>query len=89
LLRGKIQKNSLIAVTLGILNLLDDDELEAVIGHELTHVKSRDVLGLTWAGMFSIVAWYLIQFGFFSGLRGRNSDTAGIIAIVLLVAVIM
>ena len=85
---GKSPKNSLIAVTLGILNLLDDDELEAVIGHELTHVKSRDVLVLTLASIFSIVAWYLIQFGFFSGLRGRNRDTAGTIAIVLLVAVI-
>ena len=52
---GKSPKNSLIAVTLGILNLVDD-ELEAVIGHELTHVKSRDVLVLTLASIFSIVA---------------------------------
>jgi heat shock protein HtpX len=46
------------------------------------------VLVLTLASIFSIVAWYLIQFGFFSGLPGRNRDTVGTIAIVLLVAVI-
>src|SRR5262245_44583158 len=39
---GKSPKSSLVAVTSGILEILDDDELEAVIGHELTHVRSRD-----------------------------------------------
>lgn len=85
---GKSPKSSLVAVTTGLLELLDDDELEAVIGHELTHVRSRDVLVLTLASVFSTVAWYLIQFGFYGGLQTRNRNSAGSGVIVLLVAVV-
>jgi heat shock protein HtpX len=85
---GKSPKSSLVAVTTGLLDLLDDDELEAVIGHELTHVRSRDVLILTLASVFSTVAWYLMQFGFYGGLQTRNRNSAGSGAIVLLVAIV-
>jgi heat shock protein HtpX len=85
---GKSPKSSLVAVTTGLLELLDDGELEAVIGHELTHVRSRDVLVLTLASVFSTVAWYLVQFGFYGGLQTRNRSSAGSGAIVLLVAIV-
>ena len=85
---GKSPKSSLVAVTTGLLELLDDDELEAVIGHELTHVRSRDVLVLTLASLFSTVAWYLMQFGFYGGLQTRDRNSAGSGAIVLLVAIV-
>jgi heat shock protein HtpX len=85
---GKSPKSSLVAVTTGLLELLDYDELEAVIGHELTHVRSRDVLVLTLASVFSTVAWYLMQFGFYGGLQTRNRNSAGSGVIVLLVAVV-
>jgi len=84
---GKSPKSSLVAVTTGILDLLDNDELEAVLGHELSHVRSRDVLILTLASLFSTVAWYLVRFGLFGGLQARNRNTAGTSAIVLLVAI--
>lgn len=84
---GKSPKSSLVAVTTGILDLLDNDELEAVIGHELSHVRSRDVLVLTLASLFSTVAWFLVRFGLFGGLQARNRNTAGTSAIVLLVAI--
>lgn len=85
---GKSPKSSLVAVTTGLLELLDDDELEAVIGHELTHVRSRDVLVLTLASVFSTVAWYLMQFGFYGGLQTRDRNSAGSGVIVLLVAIV-
>jgi heat shock protein HtpX len=85
---GKSAKSSLVAVTTGILDLLDDDELEAVVAHELSHVRSRDVLVLTLVSVFSTVAWYLAQFGFFGGLQTRNRNTAGTTVIVVLVAII-
>ena len=84
---GKSPKSSLVAVTTGILDVLDNDELEAVIGHELGHVRSRDVLVLTLASVFSTVAWYLVRFGLFGGLQTRNRNTAGTSAIVMLVAI--
>ena len=84
---GKSAKSSLVAVTTGILDLLDNDELEAVIAHELSHVRSRDVLVLTLVSVFSTVAWYLAQFGFFGGLHARNRNTAGTSVIVVLVAI--
>jgi heat shock protein HtpX len=85
---GKSPRSSLIAVTTGILGLLDDEELEAVIGHELTHVRNRDVLVLTLASVFSTVAWYLAQFSFFGGYQSRNRDSGYVTIIVILVAIV-
>jgi heat shock protein HtpX len=85
---GKSPNSSLVAVTSGILNLLDDGELEAVIGHELTHVRNRDVLVLTLASVFSTVAWYLAQFGFYGGYQGRSRDGGSATAVVILVAIV-
>jgi heat shock protein HtpX len=85
---GKSPRSSLIAVTTGILGLLDDEELEAVIGHELTHVRNRDVLVLTLASVFSTLAWYLAQFSFFGGYQSRNRDTGNATVIVILVAIV-
>jgi heat shock protein HtpX len=85
---GKSPRSSLIAVTTGILGLLDDEELEAVIGHELTHVRNRDVLVLTLASVFSTVAWYLAQFSFFGGYQSRNRDSGYATIIVILVAIV-
>src|SRR5919202_6472750 len=64
---GKTPKSSIVAVTTGLMNTLDTEELEGVIGHELSHIKNRDVLVLTLASLFSTVAWYLMQFSFYGG----------------------
>ena len=65
---GKGPKTSVVAVTTGLMEILDAEELEGVIAHELTHIRNRDVLVLTLASLFSTVAWYLMQFGFYGGL---------------------
>jgi heat shock protein HtpX len=93
---GKGPRSSVVAVTTGLIDILDTLELESVIAHELTHVKNRDVLVLTLASLFSTVAWYLMQFGFYGGLYGggmgyggnRNNNSAGAMLIVIAVAML-
>jgi heat shock protein HtpX len=53
---GRSAKSSVVAVTTGLINLLNPEELEGVLAHELTHIKNRDVLVLTLASLFSTVA---------------------------------
>ena len=76
---GRNPKNAVIAVTRGLLSRLDEREVEAVLAHELTHVKNRDVMVLTWASLIVIMAAYLMQmlfwmslFGGFGGGRDRG-----------------
>ncbi|HXV45476.1 MAG TPA: zinc metalloprotease HtpX [Nitrososphaera sp.] len=89
---GKTPKSSIVAVTTGLMDQLETEELEGVIAHELSHIKNRDVLVLTLASLFSTIAWYLMRFSMFGGMyggyggRGRNSG--GGMALILLVAII-
>jgi heat shock protein HtpX len=92
---GKGRKNSVVAVTTGLMDILDDpEELEGVIAHELTHIRNRDVLVLTLASVFSTVAWYLMQFGFYGGLYGgmgygRDRNSGGSMIIVIVVSILV
>jgi heat shock protein HtpX len=76
------------------MDLLDTEELEGVLAHELTHIRNRDVLVLTLVSLFSTVAWYLMQFGFYGGMgygygggRDRNNN-GGALIIVIVVAML-
>ena len=87
---GKGPKSSVVAVTTGIIDLLDIEELEGVSAHELTHIRNRDVLVLTLASVFSTVAWYLMQFGFYGGMgygygggRDRNNNGGSMIIVII------
>jgi heat shock protein HtpX len=90
---GRSPMSSVVCVTTGLLKLLEPEELEAVIGHELTHIRNRDVMVLTLAGLISTVAWYMMQFSFYGGLgygygtRSRNSG-AGTMAIIIVVSLV-
>ena len=92
---GKGRKSSVVAVTTGLMDILDDpEELESVIAHELTHIRNRDVLVLTLASIFSTVAWYLMQFGFYGGLYGgmgygRDRNNSGSMIIVIVAAILV
>jgi heat shock protein HtpX len=93
---GKGPRSSVVAVTTGLMDVLNTEELEGVIAHELTHIRNRDVLVLTLASLFSTVAWYLMQFGFYGGLYSggtgyggnRNNNSAGAMIIVIAVALL-
>ena len=75
---GRNPKNAVIAVTRGLMTRLNERELEAVLGHELAHVKNRDVMVLTWASIIVIAAGFLLQMLFwvslFGGFGGHGGD---------------
>lgn len=83
--------NSSYTVTLsrGIINKLDDDELEAVIAHELSHIRNRDVrlliVSIIFVGIFAMLTEILLRNVFYSGrVRSRSSDSKGSGAAVLI-----
>src|SRR3984885_1671286 len=88
---GRNPQHAAVAVTQGILNLLNDEEPEGVIAHELGHVRNRDILtssiaatlagAITW--LASIAKWGMI----FGGMRGEREDRGeggGIAAIAMI-----
>ncbi|KKW24133.1 MAG: Protease HtpX-like protein [Candidatus Kaiserbacteria bacterium GW2011_GWB1_52_6] len=90
---GRDAKNAVVAVTTGLLGVLDRSELEGVIAHELSHVGNRDILVMTVAvvlvGILSVLADIFLRMSFYGG-RDRDNDNrnplimvAGIIAIIL------
>lgn len=85
---GRNQKNAVVAVTTGIMQQLNRSELEAVIAHELTHVKNRDMMVMTIATFLSSVAQMMIQWlPFMGGGSSRDRDSGSNFVILLLVSV--
>lgn len=81
---GRNPQHAVIVVTQGLLNRLDPEEVEAVLAHEMTHVKNRDVAVITLASFFAMVASFLAQqflwLGFgFEDERDRGGINAGIL----------
>jgi heat shock protein HtpX len=82
---GRNQKSAVVAVTTGLLGRLNQEELEAVLAHELTHVKNRDVMVITIASFLSTVASFIAQNFFWMGDR-RDRDS-GNFFLVLIVSI--
>ncbi len=90
---GKGPKSSVVVVTTGIMKILEKDELEGVLSHELTHIKHRDVTVITLASLFSTIAWFVMQSSMFSSMWGGygygGRQQGGGIFLVLIVAAIV
>jgi heat shock protein HtpX len=87
---GRSQKSATVCATTGLMNMLEPHELEAVMAHELTHVKNRDVLIMTVASFFAALASMIVQFGFFfGGGYGDSDDDNPSFAVVLLVSFVV
>ncbi len=88
---GRDPKHAVVAVTTGLLRILDRDELEGVIGHELTHIKNRDMLIGTFAaamaGAIIQLAYWARWIAIFGGF-GRDEDDAGNVLAAILIAVL-
>jgi heat shock protein HtpX len=86
---GRDPKHAVVAVTTGLMRRLDQPEIEAVLAHELTHVKNRDVRTMTLASFFAMLAAVITRFAFYGSLfgGGRSRDNNGPpIWLILLVA---
>lgn len=85
---GRSPKKAVVAVTTSILSLLNRDELEGVIAHELGHVKNRDILlsaiAATIAGAIFIIAHYARFFAIFGGGGDDDGGLIGLIAMSIL-----
>jgi len=78
---GRNPEHAVVAVTQGILRLLDENELKGVLAHELAHVKHRDILigsiAATLAGAIMMVASMARWAALFGGFGGRDDDDGG------------
>jgi len=79
---GRNPEHAAVAVTEGIMRMLDDDELEGVLAHELSHVRNRDTLTMTIAATLAGVITYLAQMAqwaaiFGGGRRSEDEDSGG------------
>jgi heat shock protein HtpX len=87
---GRSPKHAVVACTDSIMRLLNKDELEAVLAHELSHVKNRDILTMTLASFITMIASWIMQSYFFSALfGGNNRENNGGGIIIYIVAIIV
>jgi len=89
---GRSPKHAAVAVTRGLWQRLEPREIEGVLAHELSHIANRDVLIMTVASFFAMLAGLLTRFGLYSGMfgggRGRDNNQVPVWLIVLLVSVV-
>ncbi|ALK06206.1 Heat shock protein. Metallo peptidase. MEROPS family M48B [Methanosarcina thermophila] len=81
---GRNRNKAVVAVTTGIMDKLSPAELEAVLAHELSHIKNRDMAVMTIASFISTLAFYFMRYSiYFGGMGGgdRRRDGGGIILI--------
>lgn len=90
---GRNPEHALIAFTTGILDVMDRDELQGVIAHEMSHVANRDTLvaavAATTAGAIAIVCDMLMRMMWFGGRRDRDSNANPVTLVISLVVMLL
>ncbi len=88
---GRSKDSAVVAVTTSLKQRLSQPELEAVLAHELTHVKNRDMLVITIASFLSTVAFFLVRSILFFGISGgsRNRRDSGGAALLWVVSLLV
>ena len=85
---GRNPKHSAVAVTTGLWRRLEPREVEGVIAHELSHIANRDVLIMTLASFFAMLAGILTRWAFIFGGGGRDRNGPPVWLIVLVVSIV-
>jgi heat shock protein HtpX len=87
---GRSPKHAAVAVTTGLWNRLEPAEVEGVLAHELSHIANRDVLIMTLASFFAMLAALLTRFGIYGQMfgGGRRDNGPPVWLIVTLVAIV-
>ncbi len=77
---GRSKNHAAVCVTTGLIRMLDQEELEGVLAHELAHIKNRDMTVMTLASFLSTLAFIIVRWGwlFGGGGRGRGGNQAPI-----------
>ncbi len=86
---GRSPKHAVVACTDSIMRLLNKEELEAVLAHELAHVKNRDILTMTMASFIAMIASMIMQSFFFSAVLGGRSREGGGTIIIWIVSIVV
>src|ERR687897_629918 len=85
---GRNPKNSAVAVTTGLWRRLEPREVEGVLAHELAHIANRDVLVMTLASFFAMLAGLLSRWAFFFGGGDRREGGPPVWLIVMVVSIV-
>ncbi|WP_458187771.1 zinc metalloprotease HtpX [Haladaptatus sp. NG-WS-4] len=80
---GRSQKKAAVCVTTGLLQTLNEEELEGVIAHELAHVKNRDMMVMTIASFLSTIAFMVVRWGWLFGGGDRRNQAPIWVAILV------
>ncbi len=79
---GRTKGDGRVCVTRGILNLLDEEELKAVLGHEISHIRHQDMAVMTLISVVPLICYWIFISTIFSGDRDSDAGLIGIVALV-------
>jgi len=86
---GRGPRNGVVCVTAGLMQMMNSRELEGVLGHELSHIKHRDVLISTNAAVIAGAISYATHLALWYGIGGRRRDSSPLEAILGIVAIVL
>jgi len=86
---GRNPSHAAVAVTTGIVDLMEHAELEGVLAHELSHVKNRDILIASIAATVAVALSFLVRISFWTGMGRDRRNSSGISAIIGILALIL
>jgi heat shock protein HtpX len=89
---GRNSNVAVLCATRGIMDKLDNEELEGVLAHEMSHVAHKDVAVMTVASLLGIIAALMVRFAFYSELfggRGRNNQSALLIIPIMVLSMVV